>query len=217
MSDLDPNIVDRAVAEATKRAANLDYFFDTLSSPAWIDPLRERGLFSEPPAQKVSEEGYVLAPPWSVSRYLLRMAALAPTQVATVIHSVETNNERVHQDFIDAALVMPVEEARAIAELEAAWMAGRDHIYYLQPDKVVDLATGLAAAGETETAVALIHSLIALGDAPRDEGFGLKRPTTRLAPWAYDQVLRQVVEKVMLSPPSRSCESWSSFSDMRSI
>ncbi len=37
---LDPKLVDRAVAEATKRAENLDYFFDRLSSPEWIEPLR---------------------------------------------------------------------------------------------------------------------------------------------------------------------------------
>ena len=133
MADLKPDVVDRALREAMKRAANLDYFFDTLASPAWIDPLRERGLFSEPPAQTVSDEGYILAPPWSASRYLLRMAASAPTPVASVILSVETNNERLHQDFIDAALVMPIVEARDIAAREAFWMARRDHVYYLQP------------------------------------------------------------------------------------
>jgi hypothetical protein len=199
--ELNPDIVDRALAEAKKRTANLDYFFDTLSSPAWIGPLRERGLFSEPPPQTVSDEGYILAPPWSASRYLSRMASLAPAQVASVILSVETNNERVHQDFIDAALVMPVEEASAIAAREAAWMAGRDHLYYLQPDKAVDLATRLAAGGETETTIALIDSLIALSSTPRDDGWGLKRPDTRLADWEYDQVLRQVVEKVLPLAP----------------
>lgn len=201
MPDLKPDVVDRALAEAKKRAANLDYFFDTLSSPAWIGPLSERGVFANPPLQTVSDEGYILAPAWSASRYLSRMAALAPAQVLSVMRSLETNNERIHQDFIDAALVMPVEEAQAVAAREAAWMAERDHIYYLRPRKVVDLATRLAEAGETETAIALIDSLIALSSTPRDDGLGLKRPNTRLAGWEYDQVLRQVVEKVLPLAP----------------
>ena len=201
MTDLNPDVVERAMTEAMKRAANLDYFFDTLSSPAWIDPLRERGLFLEAPRQTVSDEGYIVAPPWSASRYLSRMAALAPAQVASVMLSIDTNNERVHQDFIDAALVMPVEEARAVAAREAAWMSGCDHIYYLRPGMAVDLATRLAEAGDSETAMALIDSLIALSSAPRDDGLGLKRPSTRLSDWEYDRVLRQVVEKVLPHAP----------------
>src|SRR5215211_5352694 len=119
MPDLNPDVIDRALDEAKKRAANLDYFFDSLSSPAWIGPLSERRAFSDPPPQTVSDEGYILAPPWPASRYLARMAAVAPTQVASVMLSLDTNNERVHQDFIDAALVMPIEQAQALAAREA--------------------------------------------------------------------------------------------------
>jgi hypothetical protein len=198
---LNPDIVDRALAEAKKRAANLDYFFDRLSSPAWIAPLSERGMFADPPPQTVSDEGYILAPPWSASRYLSRMAALAPAQVASVMLSLETNNERVHQDFIDAALVMPIEDARAVAAREAAWMADRDHIYYLRPGKVVELATRLAEAGDTASAIELIRSLIALNSTPRDDGLGRKRPGSRLADWEYDQALNQVVEKALPHAP----------------
>jgi hypothetical protein len=202
--DLNPHVVDRALAEAKKRAANLDYFFDTLSSPAWIGPLSERGVFSEPPIQTISDEGYILAPPWSASRYLSRMAALAPAEVASVMLSLKTNNERVHQDIIEAALAMPVEEGRAVAASEAAWMAARDHMYYLRPGKVVDLAARLAEAGETKTAIALIDSLAGLGSTPRGDGLGLRRPSTRLAHWEYDQVLRQVVETVLPLAPDET-------------
>jgi hypothetical protein len=76
VAELDPVLVDRAVAEATERAANLDYFFDALTSADWIAPLEERRMFSDPPEQRI-EDGYIRAPGWSASRYLARMAAEA--------------------------------------------------------------------------------------------------------------------------------------------
>jgi hypothetical protein len=200
--ELSPELVDRALAEATKRAANLDYFFDTLSSPDWIGPLRDRGLFAEPPAQTVSDEGYVLAPGWSASRYLARMAGSAPRHVAHVIRTIETDNERVHEDFADAALAMPLEEARAVAAAEAAWIAGRDHIYYLLPRKVIELAVWMADLGEVEVAIALTRSLFAPSDVPSDAGWGLKRPQARFSDWEYDQLLRKVVESVVPAAPA---------------
>lgn len=202
MSELNAELVDRALAEAKKRAANLDYFFEALSSPVWIEPLQERGVFGEPPAQTVDDEGYVRAPAWSASRYLARMAAAAPGQVAAVIRSIQTENERVHEDFVDAALAMPAEEARAVALAEAAWMAAREHVYYLLPRKLVELANRLADLGQTDVAIALTRSLFTPSDVVREVGFGLKRPQPRFSNWEYDQLLRKIVEHVVPSAPT---------------
>jgi hypothetical protein len=202
--ELDPELVERAVDEATKRAANLDYFFDTLSSPEWIQPLRERGLFSEPPPQTITDDGYVLAPSWSASRYLARMAPVAPERVTSVIRTVETNNQRIHQDFIDAALAMPPEEAKEVAATEAAWLAEQEHIYYMPARGGVELATQLAKSGETEVATRLLHGLLGLSDEPRDDGLGLKRPKARFSEWEYDQALRQVVKDIVPVAPAQT-------------
>src|SRR4051812_22383674 len=102
---LDPRIVEQALEEASKRAENLDYFFDQLRSPDWIEPLQARGYFGEPPNQEI-ENGYVKSPPWSASRYLARVAADAPELVSDVILGITSNNERVHEDFTEAALSM---------------------------------------------------------------------------------------------------------------
>jgi hypothetical protein len=157
--DLDPQLVDRAVTEATKRAANLDYFFDNLKSGDWIQPLQERGLFSEPPTQVIDEQGYVRAPAWSASRYLARAAATSPAEVLRVIVSIDTDNERVHEDFVGAALGMPREQAREIACREAVWLSNRDYMYYLVPEKLTDLAVEMAGVGEVEAALDIVRAL----------------------------------------------------------
>ena len=157
---LDPQLVERALAEATKRAENLDYFFDRLTSPDWIEPLLERGFFRDPPPQVVDEEGYVRTPGWAASRYLARMAEHAPELVADVIESITTNNERVHEDFVDAAIAMPGEQARRLGERETAWIDEATHIYYLLPRKSQALMEHLVAVGEVDTAMKLARCVV---------------------------------------------------------
>jgi hypothetical protein len=200
VAELDPALVDRAVAEATRRTANFDYFFDALTSPDWIEPLAERRMFSEPPKQTI-DEGYVRAPGWSASRYLARMAADAPEKVLRVIRSIETNNERVHEDFINAALAMPLEYSRMVALAEAEFLASRDYVYYLLPRKAAALATHMADLGDTEVALQLFRSLFIPSPVVRDEGFGIKRPQSRISDWEYDDLLRGLVEKLVTVAP----------------
>lgn len=166
---LDPKLVDRAIAEATKRAENLDYFFDRLSSPEWIEPLRERRFFSEPPKQYVDEQGYVHAPGWSASRYLARVAAVTPDLVLQVIVSIDTNNERVQEDFADAALAMPVKQARQIAQRLTVWIAQREHLYYLLARKTAQLICRLTAEDAVDAAVGLFLVLFAPLSAPEEK------------------------------------------------
>jgi hypothetical protein len=194
-------VVDRALEEATKRAENLDYFFENLNSPAWIEPLADRGFFSEPPEQRVDEQGYVRAAGWTASRYLARMAPLAPETVLRVIRQIDSNNERVHEDFQDAALAMPPELAREIAQLEASWIATLDHIYYSLPTKTVALLGRLAEFGETEAAMKLLRVLFAPLPDRRDSEWVLRHPQSRFTDWEYDRLLRGAIERVLPHTP----------------
>jgi hypothetical protein len=81
--------------------------------------------------------------------------------VFEVIVSIDTNNERVQEDFVDAALAMPVRQARRVAQLLTAWLAARDHLYYLLPRKTVDLICRLAADGAVDEATDLLGALFA--------------------------------------------------------
>lgn len=196
---LDPNLVDRAVEEATKRAENFDYFFDQLGSPEWIEPLRERGFLSEPPEQYVDDEGFVRAPGWSESRYLARVAGVAPQRVLEVFESVETNNERVLEDFVDGALAMPVEQARRVAAIVMRWISKRERIYYLLPRKAVDLISRLARDAP-DTAVDLLRVLLAPLPAVREHDW-IDSPQARFSEWEYDLHLRKIVSEAVPAAP----------------
>src|SRR5207245_9108905 len=79
--------VKRALAEISKSGANFDYFFDSLSSPEWIKPLAAERVFLSPPEPEVSD-GFIRVPGWSASRYLARMARIAPADVLDVALSI---------------------------------------------------------------------------------------------------------------------------------
>jgi hypothetical protein len=202
---LDPQLVDRVVAEATKRTENLDYFFDRLESPEWIEPLRERGFWANPPEQVIDDEGYVRAPGWSQSRYLARVAAAAPSEVIDTIRSIRTDNERVHEDFEDAALVMPAAEAREVADLEAEWLSTRDRIYYSLPWKTVGLIEKLAADGEIEAAFRLFRVMFeALPDVAGPAEWRLPHARSRFSDWEYDHLLAEAAMKLLAAAPSET-------------
>ena len=83
-------LVENAILEIEKSPANYVYFFDTLTSPEWIEPLSECGFFKDPPEpirEEEPEQGRVLIsfPPWPESRYLARVAGVAPDSVLKVM------------------------------------------------------------------------------------------------------------------------------------
>jgi hypothetical protein len=202
VTELDPGLVDRALSVATKRSANLDYFFDKLSSADWIEPLRDRGLFSDPPEQFVDEQGYVHAPGWSASRYLARVAAAAPSDVVAVISSIFTNSERVHEDFAEAALRMPMHQAQALAVAETAWLVDQSYLYYALPDKLVALAAKLAVDSAIDAADALIRALFALQPLANADSGGSK-PRAKFSAWDYDRLLGEVITQILPHAPER--------------
>lgn len=197
MAELDASLVDRAVEEAISSAANLDFFFDSLSSPAWIAPLAQRRLFSEPPEQFIDEQGYVRAQGWSASRYLARMAALDPEAVTRAVLSIDTNNERVHEDFVDAALVMPPEFGRQVAALERDFLRSLEHVYYSLPNKIAALAEHMASVGDVKTALELARELFSFSSNAHEDALGTKRLQPRVSDWQYDHLLVELTGKLV--------------------
>src|SRR5215831_19512143 len=81
-----PEEVDRAVALLGGYGILYRYFFDKLANPEWIAPLMSKGFFSNPPDVSMDENQRIVAtPPWHASRYLSRMAPLAPEVVLNAI------------------------------------------------------------------------------------------------------------------------------------
>ncbi len=79
--------VDKALELIQKGGGNYQYFFEKLSSPLWIGPLAKRGRFDYPPGIERIGNMYRF-PPWPEGEYLLRMADVAPEEVAAAIKPI---------------------------------------------------------------------------------------------------------------------------------
>ena len=81
----------RRVNDLIGNALQRRHFFDNLQNPAWIEPLREAGLFETPPGPIVDlAEGTVGSPPWPQSKYLARMAQFSPEAVQELNREANT-------------------------------------------------------------------------------------------------------------------------------
>jgi len=178
------------------------YFFNRLENPLWIEPLKEKGIFNNPPPSIDKEEGFVSYPPWPASRYLARMASLDPELVAQILSSLDTDNANVIGDILDASKEMPSQFAAKLAPtLSRCALRGKIGFHFKDAyDFCVQLLEGGEATSAMELAVALF--------TPKFEE-GLEEPKG-LDPYWYKKGLSVVVPIIVKYKPheflSRLCE-----------
>lgn len=157
-----PTTVTRALELIAKGAANHGYFFSKLESPEWIRPLVEAGFFKEPPPPRVNGE-FVSYPAWPESKYLARMAPIAPTQVADVIGGIpDTDNVSVHEDLARAVIHLQTTSMAQWATNEADWISRQPHIEYPLGKALGAVVERLVSVGETAAAIKLTRSLLTI-------------------------------------------------------
>ena len=161
------------------------YFFARLENPLWIEPLVERGVFNFPPSAQSVEGGGIMFPPWPPSRFLVRMAAIAPAQVAQVLSTVDTDNASIIRDIVDAASAMPLDVAVALVPVVCK-AAERGHLW-IHFDEATSLCASLASGGQVEAAMNLAASLFTPNFDP-----GVEEPSRRDTYW-YMEGLKKVV------------------------
>lgn len=191
-----PEVVDRAIAQMSKSAEHAAYFFDQLSTPDWIEPLAEHGLFENPPGEEIVD-GYVIAPFWPQSRYLARVAEYDSSRVLEVIRGIDSNNERVHEDFTEAALLMPPPLAAEIAQRESAFLAEQERLYYRVGDRLVDLVLHVAAGGERRAALELASELLLLRKVEGDANTVVRDGVRGLfSEWEYGETASAIASRL---------------------
>jgi len=170
--------------ELLQTPANYAYFFDNLTSPAWLGPLRDKGFFSRPP-----EDAQV----WPESGYLARVATLVPVEVAEVIVRIPpTDNARVHDDLIDAACAMPPEVAAAWVETEAHWIETQETLHLLTPPRLGTLMDHMAKGGRVDVALRLAEAVLGFSSAPRGRHpYFRPEPKTRVDDWHYAMIMTE--------------------------
>jgi hypothetical protein len=155
------------------------YFFDRLENPNWVEPLRVRGLFEEPPVGVDVGNGIVQFLQWPESRYLARMARFVPGQVARILRAIRTDNPWVLHDLLEAAAAMPVAEAALL--VPGICFAARSSALGPHFKEAADLCARLANEDQAPAAMKLAKALFApkFTDVDRD-------PTDRRSYWCKE-------------------------------
>jgi hypothetical protein len=185
-------------------------FFNRLSTPAWLQPLFDEKLFDHPPEPEHDEEkGGMRLWAWPQSRYLARMAKFAPTEVLNIILAIpETKNSWVHQDFAEAALVMPADLAAQLVPKMKGWVEGGFGL--LLPSKLGQVMEHLAVGNQVKAALEVMRSLLSLipdaklvtpaNEIKEDEIkelFSRREPRPRFDAWEYGEIVRKNVPPVV--------------------
>lgn len=187
------------VLAAISTKAEADYFLDSIRSPDWVRPLAGAGFFKSPPPPIVEGEG-VRFPFWHESQYLARMAHLAPDEVLEIVLQIpDTENVRVHEDLLDAALAMPPRLAVRLTERALQWAESPYQL--LLPLKLGALALHLARGGEGDSAVSIMRVLLTiptqLGEDEDADETSIVRPTARVGDFEYQRILKETVPQLV--------------------
>ncbi len=161
------------------------YFFSQLENPHWIMPLKNRGMFDNPPKVEHVKGGGIRFPLWPASQYLAKMAPHAPTEVASIFIGLETHNESIIRDIINAALAMPSAAAKTLVPRISQAM--QKEILSLNFKDASDLCVRLAEGGEAKAAMDLAEALF----TPKFEE-GQEEPSRRDEYW-YKAGLKKVI------------------------
>lgn len=125
---------------------NYDHFFETISSPLWLEVLENNQLTSFVDDPMPTEEGGYMLLPWVPGQYYEKIAINEPDKVASIITSLPpTDNERAHRQIVEIAKKLPKNQAICIVPLLPQWIkgrfsAGRGLLPYAVSEYIVELA-----------------------------------------------------------------------------
>ncbi|MFX1298544.1 MAG: hypothetical protein ACFFD2_27265, partial [Promethearchaeota archaeon] len=160
-------------------------------------------FFSNPPKPIIDEIKHTtFYPIWPESRYLARMASSVPQIIHDIILKIpETENIRVHEDFIEAASTMPPKLAANIAQKEIKWIKSQDSLFLLLPDEFASLISHLACGGQIDTALKFASTLLEILPDPNYayaseqieniSEFYRPKPKARMEDWEYEEILKK--------------------------
>ncbi len=204
---LESKDIERALELATAKYSYHEYLLKNISS-AWLEPLRKRGYFSNPP-DPISESDCTSFPLWPESQYLVRMAAKKPEEVMEIIEKIKpTKNFRVHTDYASAAGNMPGTVAKRIVPLASEWIKNRDTIFSLLPYKLADLVIKLYEDEETDAALDLASTILDVTidesvDSQGEEEFIDLKPRVKsyFDSWDYKKIVKKIVSRLKKGCP----------------
>ena len=191
--------VERLLRNHIRRAADSEYFYKTLNSPDWIDPLHKVGVFDDLP-EPVLEGDFISYPSWPEGQFLLRMAQSTIDKetleliAAIIVDISDSKNQHAEAVRVQVANALPAENALKFVKKLQRRFSGEDNIGLYWTDATVSLALHVAKAGHINPALHLLKSLLKVLPDPRSkEEMPLGIPETRLVidRWQYAQLLEE--------------------------
>lgn len=195
--------VEALITHLAPGATALAHVFETLAS-GWLVPLRENGVFSDPPDVQFHDGGSYSFPRWPQGEYLARVASEVAHEVAATIEVIPTcDNELVHLSFLRAACSMPPTEAARVAIHEAVWLEA--HFWSVGlPEAVQDLVIHLVDGDEVAAAATLLRAALSL--SPHIAGAEAVGPSARMDDWDYEMTVRRALRPLATKAPKISKE-----------
>lgn len=191
------------VLASVKKETDRQYFFSRLKNPLWVNPLYERGYFSNPPGVKQLPDGYVQYPSWPELSYLVSIAEEVAEQVIEIILSIpQTDNPRVYDDILTIAIMMNGQQSvRLLPKLIEYITLNNQFLAHRFPE----LLKHWVEQGNITEALEIIKLLVPFREDPRmrDKQQLRKKnpnssrtslePAPRFDQWEYQQILEKGV------------------------
>jgi hypothetical protein len=197
--------IDLLLNNIPQNYVTMSYFFNKLSSPAWLKPLRVAGFFMRPPEIVLNDkDGTIYSHVWPESNYLSRMSEYDPDEVVDIfLEDVPyVENVWVLGDLAETALKLSPAQASLLVDKVIYWVQA---IYPRKiPDKLGQLVIHIANGGEIDSALGLAKILFEIMPDPRTKNgsitenrYFMPNPTTRFEIYDYDKLVSEVFQTLI--------------------
>jgi len=203
-------MVDK-VLSSVKKETDRQYFFTRLRNPLWIEPLLERGYFSNPPPVSKLSDGSVLYPHWPEMVYLINVAPEAPDQtIDIVLHLPKTENPRIYNNILEIALKIKGKKSARLLPKLIEYTNLKNHFF---AHRFSDIIKHWTNHGNINEALEIINRLIHFQEDPKfQKKFKLRKknpntiettlePTPRFHEWEYREILKKGVQPLAEKAP----------------
>lgn len=187
----------RAALDKIQRTADYDFFFENLKSADWLDPLDELKQFDRP-SEPLRDGDSVRYPFWPPARYLVKVAASKPDRVMQIILKVPSSeNPRVHEDMVDAALNMPPEISVKLFKKIIQWVKAPDANLLLLPNKIASYIVHIKNGGFKKESLSVADAILGLRKYEKQLDGGSDSLIKRADPvvrsdWEYGEAIKEI-------------------------
>lgn len=186
----------QTIISKIQRRVDFEFFMDNLNTPDWLEPLIQLGHFNQPEVP-IREGDTVRFPFWPQARYLIKIAEQEPKKVMDVILKVpETENPRVHEDFVEATLKMPPGIAVQLHKSIVKWLRLPNLYVLLLPTKVTAYINHIRSGGFAKESLLVADALLSIkkfeSKVPDTNDLVKRADPIVRSDWEYDRALKEI-------------------------